>query len=116
MQKRTPIAEINLVKGKEPMGVRERHPSHPLIESRDTNSPEKLLDLEREKIYLELGQHDIRIDALECWKKEMTAAKSMPVKLDGPGGISITGSWRLVVGIAILAALVTILYIVMRYG
>jgi hypothetical protein len=111
-----PIVEINLVKGNDPIGVRQRQPSHPLIESRDTEAPEKLLEPERENIYRQLEQHEGRIDSLEIWQREVVAAKSMPVKLDGPGGFSITGNWRFIAGIAFLTALVAVLYIVLRYG
>lgn len=117
IRRNTPsIVEINLVKGKEPEGVRQRQPSHPLIEPRDTEAPEKILEPERENIYRELHDHEERLDALELWKGDVEKAKSIPVKFDGPGGFSITGNWRFVAGIAILAALVLILYIVMRYG
>lgn len=109
------ISEINLVKGHEP-GVRERQPSHPLIDPRDTGAPEKLLEPERENIYRELHEHEERLDALETWQQEVKAAKSIPVTVGGPGGFSVTGNWRFVAGIAILTGLILVLYIVMRYG
>lgn len=110
-----PVTEINLVKGHEP-GVRQRQPSHPFIDPRDTEFPEKITEPEREAIYRELHVHEERLDALEVWKQETLNAKSIPATLNGPGGFSITGNWRVVAGVAILAALVTILYILKRYG
>lgn len=110
------VVEINLVKGHEPEGVRQRQPSHPFIEPRDTEAPEKLLEPEREHIYRELHEHEERLDALELWKSDIEKAKSIPATFNAPGGFSITGNWRFVAGIAILAALVLVLYIVMRYG
>ncbi|MDD5547273.1 MAG: hypothetical protein PHO67_08995, partial [Candidatus Omnitrophica bacterium] len=82
----------------------------------DTEAPEKLLEPEREHIYRELHEHEERLDALENWQQEVKAAKSIPVTVGGPGGFSITGNWRIVAGIAILTALVAVLYIVVRYG
>lgn len=111
-----PIVEINLVKGNDPVGVRQRQPSHPLLEPRDTEAPSKLLEPERENIYRELGRHEERLDALEAWKSDVVKAKSIPATVNGPGGFSITGSWRFIAGLAILTALVAVLYILVRYG
>jgi hypothetical protein len=87
-----------------------------MIDLRDEASPEKVTEPEREAIYRELYAQEKRIDSLEVWKQEMMNAKSLPVKLDGPGGFSITGNWRFIAGLAILATLIAILYILMRYG
>lgn len=110
------VTEINLVKGHEPVGVRQRCQSHPLIESYDSKHPEKLLDPERELIYRELEQHEKRLDTLDEYVQQLRSAKSIPVKLGGPGGFSITGNWRFIGSIAVLISLVAILYIVLRYG
>lgn len=109
------VTEINLVKGHEP-GVRQRQPSHPLIEPRDTEAPEKLLEPEREHIYRELHEHDERIHALEDWQHVVEASQSIPAKFDVPGKFSITGSWKLLAVIAVLVTIVAVLYIVVRYG
>jgi hypothetical protein len=111
-----PITEINLVKGHEHEGVRKRQPSHPFIDPRDTEFPEKVTEPEREVIYRELHWHEERIDALEAWKQDTTNAKSIPATFNGPGGFSITGNWRFIIGIAILATVLAALFIVMRYG
>jgi len=110
------VTEINLAKGHEPEGVHRRQPSHPFIEPRDTEFPEKLTEPEREAIFRELHTHEERLDALESWKRDTVNAKSIPVKLDGPGGFSITSNWRFIAGLAVLAALVAVLYIIIRYG
>lgn len=95
---------------------RPRQPSHPIIDSRDEAHPEDLTEAEREPIYRELHEHEVRIDTLEKWKVEMTNANSIPATLNAPGGFSVTGNWRLIAGICVLAAIVGILYIVVRYG
>jgi hypothetical protein len=110
-----PVTEINLVKGHEPE-IRKRQPSHPIIDLRDDENPQKVSEPEREAIFRELHDHEERLDSLEAWKQDTVNAKSIPATLNGPGGFSITGNWRVVAGVAILAALVAILYILKRYG
>lgn len=90
-----------------------------LVDSHDDPSCQ-ITTPEREHIFADLQvhndilrQHEQRLDEIDKLLRENS--KSMPVTVKGPKGISVTGNWRTVVFLAILASLVAITYIALPY-
>jgi hypothetical protein len=119
--------------------MRERKPSQPIIEvdarrrstdemtppsrekltsmaeSHDDPSPRALTDLEREHFFNDLQEHSDTLKDHEKRIDDLEKNRSMPVTISGPKGLSITGSWRVVLALAILATIVSLFYLGIRY-
>lgn len=91
--------------------MRERLPSHPLIDKRDLPAPGMVAGSELEFVLREMQELEERLNRRidEALKRE-----SAPVRLQGPG-YSYTGNWKAIVSLMTVIAVVICFYLYLRY-